>query len=131
MRILEVTPANESDMNHFQARIDTSADRQQVGKTIHADCGYDSAANRQTLKANKQRDGVARNDDRKRYDQTDIHARNYKLLQALAHSCAGGACVRCLGEGHWQIDPLHRSGASNGPDYAAGDRDQAAALGDA
>ena len=45
-------------MNHFQALIDTSADRQQVGKTIHADCGYDSAANRQTLKANSSATGL-------------------------------------------------------------------------
>ena len=46
--------------------------------------GYDSATNRQTLKANKLRDGVARNDDRKRYDQTDIHARNHKLSRIRA-----------------------------------------------
>ena len=84
IRILEVTPANESDMNHFEEVIDTTVDRQQHGKTIHADRGYDSAANRQTLKANKLRDGVARNDDRKRYYQTDIHAHKHKLSRIRA-----------------------------------------------
>ena len=105
IRILEVTPANESDMNHFEEMIDTTVDRQQHGKTIHADRGYDSAANRQTLKANKLRDGVARNDDRKRYDQTDIHARNRKLsrIRARVEHVFGawekviGKSIRCLG----------------------------------
>ena len=105
IRILEVTPANESDMNHFEDLLDTAADRQQNGKTIHADRGYDSAANRQTLKANKLRDGVARNDDRKRYDQTDIHARNRKLsrIRARVEHVFGawekviGKSIRCVG----------------------------------
>lgn len=105
IRILEVTPANESDMNHFEEMIDTTEDRQQHGKTIHADRGYDSAANRQTLKANKLRDGVARNDDRKRYDQTDIHARNHKLsrIRARVEHVFGawekviGKSIRCIG----------------------------------
>ena len=64
--------------------IDTTVDRQQHGKTIHADRGYDSALNRQALKANKLRDKVARNDDRKRCDQTDIRARNHKLSRIRA-----------------------------------------------
>ena len=105
IRILEVTPANKSDMNHFETLIDTTADRQKSGKTIHADRGYDSAANRRTLKANKLRDGVARNDDRKRYDQTAIHARNYQLsrIRGRVEHVFGvwekviGKSIRCVG----------------------------------
>ena len=92
-------------MNHFDALIDTSAERQQHGKTIHADRGYDSAANRQTLKTHQLRDGVHRNDDRKRYDQTDIHARNQKLsrIRARVEHVFGaweqviGKSIRCVG----------------------------------
>ena len=59
----EVTPAKESNMNHLQEVIDTTVDRQQNGKTIHADRGDDSAANRQTLKANKQNAQAAAGDE--------------------------------------------------------------------
>ena len=85
--------------------LDTTVARQQHGKTNHADRGFDSAANRQTLKANKLRDGVARNDDRKRYGQTDIHARNHKLsrIRSRVDYVFGawqkviGKSIRCAG----------------------------------
>ena len=71
-------------MTHFEALIDARLERQQEGRTIHADRGYDSAANRQTLKSYQLRDGIARNDARKRYDQTAIHTRNRKLSRIRA-----------------------------------------------
>jgi transposase, IS5 family len=105
IRVLDVTPANDSDMTHFAPMLDTTPARQDTGKTVHADRGYDSAANRQTLKMNKLRDGVARNDDRKRYDQTDLHARNRKLarIRARVEHVFGaweqviGKSIRCVG----------------------------------
>jgi IS5 family transposase len=105
IRIVDITPANKSDMNHFEEMFDTCPERQQSGKTVHADRGYDSAANRQALKANKLRDGVARNDDRKRHDQTEIHTRNWKLarIRARVEHVFGawekviGKSIRCIG----------------------------------
>lgn len=92
-------------MTHFEEIIDTSSARQQSGKTIHADRGYDSNANRQTLKTHKLRDGIARNADRKRYDQTAIHTRNQKLsrIRARVEHVFGaweqviGKSIRCVG----------------------------------
>jgi IS5 family transposase len=105
IRILDVTSASASDMTHFEPILDTTPERQETGKTIHADRGYDSATNRQTLKAHKLRDGVARNDDRKRFDQTDIHARNHKLsrIRSRVEHVFGawekviGKSIRCIG----------------------------------
>lgn len=106
IRILEVTPANHSDMTHFAPMLDTTPARQVLGKTIHADRGYDSAANRQILKEHQLRDGVARNDDRKKCDQTGIHARNKKLsrIRARVEHVFGawekviGKSIRCIGQ---------------------------------
>ena len=105
IRRLAITPANQSDMTHFEALIDTRLERQQEGRTIHADRGYDSAANRQTLQSYQLRDGIARNDARKRYDQTAIHTRNRKLsrIRARVEHVFGawekviGKSIRCVG----------------------------------
>ena len=40
---------------------------------------YDSQANRQFLKSHGLMDGIARRDDRNRYDQSGIHKRNARL----------------------------------------------------
>lgn len=106
IRVVDVTPANQSDTTHFEPVIDTSVQRQQSGKTVHADRGYDSAANRQVLKKYQLRDGVARKDDAKRFDQTQIHGRNKKLsrIRARVEHVFGawekviGKSIRCIGQ---------------------------------
>ena len=72
---------------------------------MHADRGYDSAKHRATLKSSPLRDGIARNDDRKRYDQTDIHQRSQRLAKIrgrVEHVLGGwektmGKHIRCVG----------------------------------
>jgi transposase, IS5 family len=105
IRIVDITSASKSDMTHFAPIIDTTAERKQTGKTVHADRGYDSGANRQTLKANALRDAISRKDDRKRFDQTEIHARNKRLgrIRARVEHIFGawqqviGKSIRCIG----------------------------------
>ena len=105
IRIIDTTSASNSDMTHFAPILDLSAERQATGKTVHADRGYDSAANRQTLKANQLRDAIARKDDRQRYDQTAIHARNNRIsrIRARVEHIFGawtqviGKSIRCIG----------------------------------
>lgn len=84
IRVLDITPAHVNDTTMLDALIDTDPARQAQGKTLHADRGYDSAANRQLLKDKKLRDGIARNDDRTRFDQTPIHQRNKRLARIRA-----------------------------------------------
>lgn len=105
IRILDITSASHSDMTHFAPVLDTTLSRQKTGKTVHADRGYDSQSNRQTLNAHKLRDAIARKDDRKRFDQTDIHARNRRLsrIRARVEHIFGaweqviGKSIRCIG----------------------------------
>jgi transposase, IS5 family len=105
IRILDVTPANHSDMTHFEPVLDLSPARQATGQTVYADRGYDSATNRQTLKRHHLRDAIARNDDRQCYDQTDIHARNQQLarIRSRVEHVFGawekviGKSIRCIG----------------------------------
>lgn len=70
---------NVDDGTMIEVIIDDDETRQKHGKTVHADRGYDSAANRSLLKGKKLKDGIARKDDRKRYDQ-----RNQKLARIRA-----------------------------------------------
>ena len=105
IQIIDVTPANVSDTTVFAPLLDTTPERSQHGKTVHADRGYDSAKNRSLLKTMNLRDGIARNDDRKRYDQTDIHQRNKRLAKIrgrVEHVFGGwektmGKHIRCVG----------------------------------
>lgn len=105
IQIIDVTPANVSDTLVFAPLLDTTSKRRQRGKTVHADRGYDSAKNRATLKMNKLRDGIARNDDRTRCDQTEIHQRNKRLAKIrgrVEHVFGGwekimGKHIRCVG----------------------------------
>ena len=105
IQVIAVTPANVSDTTVFAPLLDTTLKRSQQGKTVHADRGYDSAKNRATVKAMKLRDGIACNDDRKRYDQTDIHQRNKRLAKIrgrVEHVFGGwektmGKHIRCIG----------------------------------
>ena len=105
IRDLEVTPANVDDGTMLDEVIDDDEARQQHGKTVHADRGYDSAANRALLKGKKLKDGIARKDDRKQYDQSAIHTRNRKLSRIRArveHVFGGwektiGKSIRCIG----------------------------------
>ena len=105
MRDIEVTPANVDDGTMLDEMIDEGMARQQHGKTVHADRGYDSAANRALLKGKKLKDGIARKDDRKQYDQSAIHTRNRKLSRIrtrVEHVFGGwektiGKSIRCIG----------------------------------
>lgn len=105
IRIIDTTSASNSDMTHFEPILDLSPQRQETGKTVHADRGYDSQANRTILKAHKLRDAIARKDDRKRCDQTEIHVRNKKIsrirsrVEHIFGSWAGviGKSIRCVG----------------------------------
>lgn len=105
VRQIEVTAANQSDISQFEALLDTSAARQEHGKTVYADKGYQSQANRQLLKQHGLRDGILRKDDRNRYDQSPIRRRNQRLSKVRARvehifgvwSRRGGKAVRCVG----------------------------------
>ena len=105
IQVIEVTPANVNDTTVFEPLLDASPERRQHGKTVHADRGYDSDKNRATLKTMNLRDGIARKDDRKRYDQTDLHKRNKRLAKIrgrVEHVFGGwektiGKTIRCVG----------------------------------
>jgi IS5 family transposase len=84
IRAIEVTPANVDDRVPLERLIDQSQPRKQSGKTVHADRGYHSAATRALLQAMGLIDAVARKDDAKRFDQTDLHRRNQKLARIRA-----------------------------------------------
>ncbi len=85
--------------------LDTRAARQEHGKTVYADKGYQSQTNRQTLKQHGLRDGILRKDDSNRYDQSSIRRRNQLLSKVRARvehifgawSQRGGKAVRCIG----------------------------------
>ena len=105
VRHLHITPANVSDMTTLAPVLDKDRARQASGKTVHADRGYDSAANRKLLKAYQLRDGIARNDDRKLGDQSAIHGRNKRLARIRGRvehvfGCwekLSGKAIRCIG----------------------------------
>jgi IS5 family transposase len=105
IRELHVTSANVNDITVLEPIIDTDPKRQETGKTVHADKGYDSAANRAKLKEHGLRDGIARKDNPKRYDQSQVHARNGRLarIRARVEHVFGtwekviGKAVRCIG----------------------------------
>ena len=105
IRGLEVTPANVDDGTMLEAMIDDDKARQKHGKTLHADRGYDSKANRTMLKDKGLKDSIARKDNRKQFDQSDIHRRNHRLARIRArveHVFGGwektmGKAIRCIG----------------------------------
>ncbi|MBI2771249.1 MAG: IS5 family transposase [Burkholderiales bacterium] len=105
IRRIQVTPGNVGDTRLFEAMIDTDKERARRGKTVYADRGYDSQANRRLLKDSQLCDAIARNDDRQRYDQSDVHRRNARLSRTRArveHVFGGwektmGKSLRCVG----------------------------------
>jgi IS5 family transposase len=106
IRQIEVTSARVGDISVFGVLLDTSPERQASGLHVHADRGYDSNANRQFLKSHGLLDGIARKDDRLRYDQSEIHKRNARLSRVRsrvehvfgAWQKTMGKTVRCIGQ---------------------------------
>jgi len=105
IRVLAITPANTSDMNQLETVLDHSPERNTSGKTVFADRGYDSQKNRAMLKSKALVDGIMRNDDRQRYDQSAIRKRNQRLskIRSRVEHVFGawekviGKKVRCIG----------------------------------
>jgi transposase, IS5 family len=106
IRAIDVTPANVDDRVPLEGLLDTSQTRLESGKTVHADRGYHSQAVREMLKDKGLIDGVARKDDPKRYDQTEIHDRNRRLSKIRARvehvfgdwEQSSGKRLRCIGK---------------------------------
>lgn len=105
IRVVKVTAANKSDINHLESVLDQSERRDETGKTVFADRGYDSKSNRSILKSKGLRDGIMRKDDQQRYDQSKIRKRNQLLskVRARVEHVFGvwekviGKKVRCVG----------------------------------
>lgn len=105
IRVLKVTPANKSDVNHLEPVLDQSEGRNETGKTVFADRGYDSKNNRAIVKSKGLRDGIMRKDDRQRYDQSKNKKRNQLLskVRVRVEHVFGtwekviGKKVRCVG----------------------------------
>ena len=106
IRAIDVTPANVDDRVPLEGLLDDSDARKQEGKTVHADRGYHGEAVREMLKSKGLIDGVARKDDPRRHDQTEIHERNHALsrIRARVEHVFGdwwqssGKTLRCIGK---------------------------------
>jgi IS5 family transposase len=106
IRTIDATPANVDDRVPLEGLLDNSQTRIAEGKTVHADRGYHGEAVRDMLKQKGLIDGVARKDDPKRYDQTEIDERNRRLAKIRARVehvfgdwwQSSGKTLRCIGK---------------------------------